>query len=159
MKQKGFTLIELMIVVAIIGILAAIAMPQYNKYVARTQVAEAFALLGPVKQALTLHCQEYGEFPTHPRINDRHDALGIPQPRLYRASSDYVNQIQVIRFSGRIRVIFDNSSQGVNPLIANKRFELQPQPDGSCAISSWICVPSGTRLNRRIDEEYIKSCM
>ena len=157
-NAKGFTLIELMIVVAIIGILAAIAMPQYNKYVARTQVAEAFTLLGPVKQALTLYCQEFGDFPTHRRTNDRHDALGIPQPRLYRASSDYVNQIQVIRFSGRIRVIFDNSSQGVNALIANKRFELQPRPDGSCAITSWRCAPSGPS-SRRIDEEYIKSCM
>ena len=57
-KQKGFTLIELMIVVAIIGILAAIAMPQYNKYVARTQVAEAYALLAPVKAALGLYYQE-----------------------------------------------------------------------------------------------------
>jgi len=157
-RQKGFTLIELMIVIVIIGILAAIAMPQYNKYVARTQVAEAFTLLGPVKQALTLYCQEFGEFPTHNRMNDRHDALGIPQPRLYRASSDYVNQIQVIRFNGRIRVIFDNSSQGVNALIANKRFDLQPRPDGSCAITSWRCVPSGG-LSRGIDEEYIKSCM
>ena len=62
-RKKGFTLIELMIALAIIAILAAIAIPQYNKYVARTQVAEAFALLGPVKQALTLYHQENGDFP------------------------------------------------------------------------------------------------
>ena len=51
--QKGFTLIELMIVVAIIGILAAVAIPAYGDYTARAQVAEAFTLMDGVKTPLT----------------------------------------------------------------------------------------------------------
>jgi type IV pilus assembly protein PilA len=51
--QKGFTLIELMIVVAIIGILAAVAIPAYGDYTARAQAAEAFTLLDGIKTPLT----------------------------------------------------------------------------------------------------------
>ena len=157
-NAKGFTLIELMIVVAIIGILAAIAMPQYNKYIARTQVAEAFTLLGPVKQALTLYYQESGEFPQHTTLAERHDALGIPRRNDWGSNSDYIWRL-VVYTSGTIRIVFKNQSEneGISALIARKRFELQPNITAG-VIRSWRCV-TNTSDTVWIDEAFIKSCM
>ena len=64
-KQQGFTLIELMIVVAIIGILAAIAIPAYSDYTIRAQVSEGLTLAGGAKAAVSEYVMDRGAFPTN----------------------------------------------------------------------------------------------
>jgi type IV pilus assembly protein PilA len=72
--QKGFTLIELMIVVAIIGILAAVAIPQYQDYTVKAKLSKVQSTLAPVKTAVALYFQEQGGFPA---AADNWTSLGI----------------------------------------------------------------------------------
>lgn len=62
-RQHGFTLIELMIVVAIVGILAAVAVPMYLDYAVRSQIAEGLNVAGGAKTAVTEYYQDRGVFP------------------------------------------------------------------------------------------------
>ena len=71
-RQGGFTLIELMIVVAIIGILAAVAIPQYQNYTARARMSEVITMMAPDKTALSEYFMTEGEFPADE--NDAADA-------------------------------------------------------------------------------------
>ncbi|ENY0109901.1 pilin, partial [Neisseria gonorrhoeae] len=63
--QKGFTLIELMIVIAIVGILAAVALPAYQDYTARAQVSEAILLAEGQKSAVTEYYLNHGKWPAN----------------------------------------------------------------------------------------------
>jgi type IV pilus assembly protein PilA len=75
--QQGFTLIELMIVVAIIGILAAIAIPAYQDYTIRSQVAEGAVLCDGAKNGLTEFWNAYGHFPSNPASAGLYSAASV----------------------------------------------------------------------------------
>tara|TARA_B110000046_G_scaffold33198_1_gene35722 strand:+ start:326 stop:799 length:474 start_codon:yes stop_codon:yes gene_type:complete len=64
MKSKGFTLIELMVVISIIGILAAVALPQYSKYMQRAELVDPLAMAAVIREDVTVYYLENRRFPT-----------------------------------------------------------------------------------------------
>ena len=97
--QKGFTLIELMIVVAIIGILAAIAIPAYQDYTIRAQVTEGLNLAGAVKAGVAESLANTGVWPADITAAGG-DATKLPQGK-------YVSQITVT--GGTITITYSNA--------------------------------------------------
>ena len=112
--QKGFTLIELMIVVAIIGILAAIAIPAYQDYTARSQVSEGLSLGGGMRIAMEESMQTRGRFPTENSLTEGTDNYDAGQYVERVANSD----------QGAIQVLMKNVD--VAAPIRGTRWELIP---------------------------------
>ncbi|HEZ1632291.1 TPA: pilin [Neisseria meningitidis] len=129
--QKGFTLIELMIVIAIVGILAAVALPAYQDYTARAQVSEAILLAEGQKSAVTEYYLNHGIWPGD------NSSAGVATSSEIKGK--YVEKVEVAK--GVITATM--LSTGVNKEIQGKKLSLwAKRQDGSV---KWFCGQPVTR--------------
>ncbi|HEZ6523949.1 TPA: pilin [Neisseria meningitidis] len=130
--QKGFTLIELMIVIAIVGILAAVALPAYQDYTARAQVSEAILLAEGQKSAVTEYYLNHGKWPKN---NTSAGVASTPSD----IKGKYVKEVEVKNGV----VTAQMASSNVNNEIKDKKLSLwAKRQDGSV---KWFCGQPVTR--------------
>ncbi|HFC3473705.1 TPA: pilin, partial [Neisseria gonorrhoeae] len=123
--QKGFTLIELMIVIAIVGILAAVALPAYQDYTARAQVSEAILLAEGQKSAVTEYYLNNGEWPKD------NTSAGVASASEIKGK--YVKEVKVE--NGVVTATMN--SNNVNKEIKDKRLSLWAKRENGSV--KWFC--------------------
>ena len=125
--QKGFTLIELMIVVAIIGILAAIAIPAYQDYTIRAQVSEGLSLASDIKAGIAEYMAQTGSWPV-----DLQDA-GLGSAAATDKTGRYVSSVGV--GTGTITITY---GKDVNERINGDTLAIQPLVNANGDVV-WVC--------------------
>jgi len=147
--QKGFTLIELMIVVAIIAILAAIAIPAYQNYLIRSQVTEGMTLMDGAKVGATEFYSNHGTWP------GSNASAGVESGNVGSIAGKYVSQVVVSGGGATGSVITatfsDTAPYEANTQLAGKELVLSAVTHGGNV--SWKCKAGGTA----VDQKYLPS--
>ena len=122
-KENGFTLIELLVVVLIIGILAAIALPQYQKAVEKSRAAQAITLLKSFYQASRAYYMANGNYPSN------FDELAVEMPWTGNEPGTTVGEIRDTRSNAEWSLQLYNAGDG-------KAFFITPSTPMSCTITA-----------------------
>ncbi|EMU1509514.1 pilin [Neisseria gonorrhoeae] len=138
--QKGFTLIELMIVIAIVGILAAVALPAYQDYTARAQVSEAILLAEGQKSAVTEYYLNHGKWP------ENNTSAGVASASDIKGK--YVESVTVEKGVVTAKML----SSGVNNEIKNKKLSLWAKREAGSV--KWFC---GQPVKRNGDNDDVNA--
>lgn len=136
--NKGFTLVELMIVVMIIGILAAIAIPTYQDYISRSQLSEAILLAEHYKNLTSLTYTQTNLCPTTTELSLSNNNVGKYVKNLHATQNNIGNCVLTIEFR----------SMHISPALASKHLNFSL---GNSNSTNWICT------SQDIQQKYLPS--